>query len=154
MSELKTKEIKRSSKWNNGYEQEKYAETESGDRIVETLGYIPRRQRIENYKQAGINLLKFNMQNYDGDNEMKSENFIYNPYRDIGMDFSDYARNQKRLKAIVEKKYEDHNKHVLSELERIDKIKESEHKNRLKSELEKELKKGQQLNRETTNLDT
>lgn len=66
-------------------------------KIVDPLGFIPHKQKIDNYIQAGIRLQKSRIEQYDADSSVKPEDILKNPYRDRGMDFSDVARSKKML---------------------------------------------------------
>lgn len=74
------------------------------NKIVDPLGFIPHKQKIENYIQAGIRLQKSRIEQYDADSNVKPEDILKNPYRDRGMEFDDIVRSKKLLESRIEGK--------------------------------------------------
>lgn len=101
------------------------------EKIVDTLGFIPHNVKVDNYINAGINLAKARAEQYDADANVKPEDIIRNPFRDVGMDFADVARQKQKLMDRIEAK-------VKRQKEALEL--ETQRKNELEKNLKKEVK--------------
>lgn len=73
-------------------------------KIVDTLGFIPHKEKISNYINAGINLAKARAEQYDADANVDPKDIPHNPYRDVGKDFADIHRSKQNLERAIEAK--------------------------------------------------
>lgn len=74
------------------------------EKVVDTLGFIPHNVKVENYINAGINLAKARAEQYDADSNVDPKDILRNPFRDVGIDFADVARQKQKLMDRIEAK--------------------------------------------------
>lgn len=94
----------------------------AGEDIVDTLGFMKREQKIRNFMNAGIDLYKFRAENYDAHMSTPDGDLTKNPFRDRGMDFSDFHRNKKRLEEMQKRMAETVQREQKREAERVAKM--------------------------------
>lgn len=75
-------------------------EQNSGEEIVETSGYMPTQQRIEQMILAGQRLDQARRESYDFDGEIEED--FYDPTRDPNYDMADAFQDGLKVKAKLE----------------------------------------------------
>lgn len=89
------------------------------EKVVDTLGFIPHKEKINNYINAGINLTRARIEQYDADSNVKPEDIAKNPFRDIGMDFADAHRQKQKLVAQIEARIKAQKEKIEQENQRL-----------------------------------
>ncbi|MCL2211078.1 MAG: hypothetical protein FWB95_04065 [Treponema sp.] len=100
-------------------------EVNNSESRTRVLGYINKEQKIRDFINAGAKLLEQRIENYDGKGVGNEDDFMYNPLRDKGTDFSDYKRHTDILKQHYKQRAEEINSTKTSEEERIKRLKKN-----------------------------
>lgn len=85
--------------YSNPYKEIKY---NCGERSVNTLGYVPMKERLITLIESGAKLTAFREEQYDADFRVRPEEIQASPFRDRGLTKMDYIDRAKQVKAYLE----------------------------------------------------